>query len=63
MDALRQNSRPDASGQRLSHQDWLKLSQSDPAAARQAFDSGQVEFPPQMAQQLAENRQVTRLGA
>lgn len=62
MDALRQNSRPDASGQRLSHQDWLKLSQSDPAAARQAFEGGQVEFPPQMAQQLAENRQVTRLG-
>lgn len=62
MDSLRQNSRPDASGQKLSHQDWLALSERDPLAAQQAHANGQVEFPPHMAQQLAENRQVTRLG-
>jgi hypothetical protein len=62
MDQLRQSSRPDASGQKLSHQDWLSLSESDPLAAQAAFTNGQVEFSPQMAQQLAENRQVTRLG-
>ena len=62
MDQLRQASRPDASGQKLSHQDWLKLSESDPLAAQQAHANGQVEVPPHMAQQLAANRQVTRLG-
>jgi len=62
MDSLRQNSRPDASGQKLSHTDWLALSERDPLAAQQAHANGQVEFPPHMAQQLAENRQVTRLG-
>ena len=62
MDALRQNSRPDATGQRLTHSDWLSLSESDPAAAQQAFANGQVEFPSEVAQQLAANRQVTRLG-
>lgn len=63
MDQLRQASRPDASGQKLSHQEWLNLSETDPLAAQQAHANGQVEFPPQMAQQLAENSQVTRLGA
>jgi hypothetical protein len=63
MDDLRQNSRTDASGQSMSHSDWLDLSERDPLAAQQAMASGQVEFPPHMAQQLAENRQVTRLGA
>lgn len=62
MDQLRQASRPDASGQKLSHSDWLDLSERDPLAAQQAHANGQVEFPPQMAQQLAENSQVTRLG-
>ena len=62
MDQLRQVSRPDASGQKLSHTDWLKLSESDPLAAQQAHANGQVEVPPHMAQQLAANRQVTRLG-
>ncbi|HEY7821409.1 MAG TPA: hypothetical protein VIG24_01175 [Acidimicrobiia bacterium] len=63
MDSLRQQSRPDASGQKLSHQDWLALSESDPLAAQQAHANGQVEFPPHMAQQLAANQQITRLGA
>lgn len=62
MDQLRQSSRPDASGQKLSHQDWLNLSERDPLAAQQAHANGQVELSPQMAQQLAENHQVTRLG-
>lgn len=62
MDSLRQNSRPDASGQKLSHQDWLALSERDPLAAQQAHANGQVELPPHMAQQLAENHQITRLG-
>jgi len=62
MDALRQNSRPDASGQKLSVQEWHKLSQSDPLAAQQAHADGRVEFPSDMAQQLSANHQATRLG-
>lgn len=62
MDALRQSSRPDATGQKLSVQEWHELSARDPLAAQQAHAAGQVEFPPHVAQQLAENRQATRLG-
>jgi hypothetical protein len=55
MDALRQNSQPDGIGQRVSHTDYLKLNSTDPAAARQLWEAGQVDVPPHIASALADN--------
>lgn len=54
-DALRSSSRSDATGQKLSMTEWHALNARDSAAARQAFDAGQVEIPAEIAQQLAAN--------
>lgn len=54
-DALRSASRPDATGQKLSMQEWHALNARDSAAARQAFEAGQVDVPDHIAQQLAAN--------
>lgn len=54
-DTLRAQSQPDGTGQRLSMQEFLKLNSTDTAAARQAFEAGQVDVPPHVAQQLAAN--------
>lgn len=55
MDSLRAQSRPAGEGQRLSHKDWLSLNQSDPGAARAAWDAGQVDVPPHIASALNAN--------
>lgn len=54
-DALRSSSRPDATGQKLSMSEWHALNARDTAAARQAYEAGQVEIPAEIAQQLAAN--------
>lgn len=54
-DALRSASRPDATGQKLSMQEWHTLNARDSAAARQAFEAGQVDVPDHIAQQLTAN--------
>lgn len=59
MDSLRAQSRPAGEGERLPHKDWLALNQSDPQAARAAWDAGQVDVPPHIASALAANGRVT----
>lgn len=53
VDALRQQSQPDGAGKRYSFTEWQGLSKSDPAAAKDAYDSGMVDVPPHIAQSLA----------
>lgn len=55
-DALRSASTPDATGQKLSMQEWHALNARDSQAARTAFEAGQVDVPDHIAQQLAANR-------
>lgn len=62
VDALRSQSQPDGSGQRLNQQEWLALSETDPAAARTAHAEGRVDLSPVVAQNLEANRQTSRLG-
>lgn len=38
----------------MDHKTWLKLTETDPAAARQAHADGDVEFPDYMRDALAE---------
>lgn len=59
MDSLRAQSRPAGEGERLPHKDWLTLNQSDPQAARAAWDAGQVDVPPHIASALAANGRAT----
>lgn len=54
-DALRSASRPDATGQKLTMQEWHALNARDSSAARQAFEAGQVDVPDHIAQQLQAN--------
>lgn len=53
MDGLRSASTPEGSGQRLSFEQWQALSKSDPAAAKEAHDSGRVDIPSYIASSLA----------
>lgn len=55
MDSLRAQSTPEGVGQRMNVKDFLSLNQSDPVAARAAFESGAVDLPPHIAQQLNDN--------
>lgn len=61
MDDLRNASGPTGSGERLSKDDWLALTKSDPQAALQARREGRVDLPPSIEQNLAAN-QAVRLG-
>lgn len=54
-DALRQQSRSDGAGQRLGLQEFFDLNGRDPQMAKQALESGQVDVPPHVAEQLAAN--------
>lgn len=56
MDSLRAQSRPAGEGERMSHTEFLTLNASDPQAARAAFESGSVDVPPHIANQLAHNQ-------
>lgn len=46
----------------ISHTEWTELSRTDPEAAMIAHRAGRVNFPPEIAKQLAVNRGETRLG-
>lgn len=46
MSQLRSASTPEGGGKRLSRQEWLSLSETDPAAAREAHASGLVDGLP-----------------
>lgn len=50
---LRSASTPEGAGKRLSFPEWQQLSKVDPAAAKEAHDTGMVDIPPHIAQSLA----------
>jgi hypothetical protein len=54
-DVLRSQSASDGVGKKLSMSEFFALNARDTAAARQAFDAGQVDVPPHVAEQLAAN--------
>lgn len=53
MGELRSASTPEGAGKRLSFTEWQELSKADPAAAREAHDSGRVDIPSHIASSLA----------
>lgn len=48
-DRLRQESRPEGEGKRLSHKEWLGLSKANPQEAMDAFEQGRVDLPSHVA--------------
>lgn len=54
-DVLRAQSNPDGAGKRIDHKEWLAMNQTDPGAARAAWDAGQVDLPSHIEANLADN--------